>query len=90
MNIMKPVIVWAFIGIGLLLMIGGALWSWLKAAQDSPESGRKYFLGWGSFQLLYIIEHWETMKIPTFLWLVGALIFGLGTILGWKTGMFHR
>ena len=87
---MEPVIVWIFIGIGLLLMVAGMLRSWSKAAKDSPEAGRKYFLGWGSFQLLYTIEHWETMKIPALLWLAGALIFGLGAVLGWKTGMFHR
>lgn len=57
--------VWGCLGVGLVLMIVGTLWSWSKAAQDSPAAGRKYFLGWGSFQLLYIIKHWETMKTPT-------------------------
>jgi len=71
-------------------MILGTVWSSSRAAQDSPEAGRKYFLGWGSFQLLYAIRHWETMKIPTLLWFAGALIFGFGAILGYKTGIFHR
>lgn len=87
---MSAIIVWGCIGIGLVLMIVGTLWSWSKAAQDSPEAGRKYFLGWGSFQLLYSIKHWETMKTPTLLWLAGALILGLGAILGWKAGIWIR
>ena len=74
---------WLLIGSGIVLMIAGTVWSWSKTFRDTKEVQRKFFLGWGSYQLIYTFQHWDVMKAPFLAWLFGAILFVIGVVMRW-------
>ncbi len=80
---------YTFLIAGILIMTIALIWSVKRASQDSAEAGWKFYLGWGSFQIRYIISHWDTMKYPVLVWVIGALLFAVGVWIGRAAHVFR-
>src|SRR5262249_46161757 len=81
LSLISPVLAFVPMVLGSLVALAGGLWFLMLAFQDSAVAGL-LCLFVPFYSLFYLVTHFDEVKRPFFLQLVGGLIVGMGVCAG--------